>query len=75
MNIDDLILSNYINEEELLPILQSFEENHYDYLKLINIGNEHKKEAFIKTKSDAPYRTSTIFSVWKKDVLLDILKV
>lgn len=74
MHIDDLIFTQKIEQEKIWQLVAQWIENDINYLKLLHVIKSSQSETFIPYDTYAPYRSSTVFSVWKKEVLLHILQ-
>ena len=74
MNIDDLILNAKIDRAVIWKYFDTFQKDKLNYLKLLNISGQKDEGKLIEMSEKAPYRTSTIFSLWNKQTLIDILK-
>jgi hypothetical protein len=74
MWIDDLILLNDFNWNDIQRKIQWFFEQKSDYMRLnpTPIGVD-KTKSFSKIAVNDYYRSSTVFSIWRKEVLERIL--
>lgn len=72
---DDLFIINKIDSKNMDEMMQLFQEREMNYLRLNPFppptGKKYKKVGVVR-KGEL-YRSSAVFSVWKKAVLLDIL--
>ena len=74
LNIDDLILYHPINHSEVMKIISPFIIEKGDYLRLNPTPPGQGGKVTSKIPTGAPYRTSTQFSLWRKDVLQTLLR-
>ncbi len=73
--IEDLFLYNHVKTEKVLKIFNWISESGADYVRMNPLTKPDKpynKLVGIVSKGTV-YRTSTVMSVWKKDVLLGLL--
>src|SRR5216683_775040 len=75
LNIDDLIICDRVDHDRLSAVVREFISGHGNYLRL----NPTPKGVDIGGAMDVVpvgdiYRASTIFSIWRKDVLKSILR-
>lgn len=76
--IDDLFLSKDIDHDRVIALMQRCVDSSWNYLRL-NPTPGAESSNFIdedvgNIKEGDWYRSSTVFSLWKKSVLLDILQ-
>lgn len=73
--IDDLILTAPVNTKLFENIISSFVNEDGNYLRLSNVpkSNHDYNEFYGLIGSDSLYRTSTVMSIWKKEVLDELL--
>jgi len=76
--IDDLFISKNIDHNKVIALMQRCVDNSWNYLRL-NPTPGAEKCNYIdgevgNIKAGDWYRASTVFSLWKKSVLLDILQ-
>lgn len=75
--IDDLFFINIVDNKKVLFYLELFQRKNMDYFRFNptpppNVKTEIDKVGIIKPGSY--YRSSTVLSLWKKSVLVDVLK-
>ena len=73
--IDDLIPTSIVDAEVFKNMLRSFAEEKGNCLRLNNVPKYNKtfNDLFGLVDKDAIYRTSTVMSIWNKEVLMDLL--
>jgi hypothetical protein len=73
--IDDLILTSFVDTKLFENILNTFIFENGNYLRLNNVpkSNKNYNNYYGLIDSKALYRTSTVMSIWNKDVLKDLL--
>ena len=73
--IDDLILTSEVDTELFKNIVSSFISEKGNYLRLNNVPNSNKyyNNFFGLVDEKALYRTSTVMSIWDREVLNDLL--
>jgi hypothetical protein len=74
--LEDLFLTDYVNTKAVLEIIDWSIETNVNYLRL---NPSPKPDIYYNNlvgiiKKGAIYRASTMFSLWKKEVLLDLLR-
>lgn len=73
--IDDLIISKKISNNFFCKISKWIDINEPDYLRLINSFKPLKFDELVgKIPIKSAYKTSTMPAIWKKSVLLELLK-
>jgi len=75
LNIDDLILSAAVDHEAVMAVVSQFVESGGNYLRLNPTphGNAALDDVGLVPPGDI-YRSSTVFSLWRKEVLISILR-
>lgn len=75
--LEDAPLKDFISNEEITNVLFYFQEIEMNYLNLkstpLPSSKYQTKTGFRKIPKDMPYRTSFAPSIWKKDVLINLL--
>lgn len=73
--IDDLILTSEVDTELFKNIVSSFISEKGNYLRLNNVpsSNKYYNNFFGLVDEKALYRTSTVMSIWDREVLNDLL--
>jgi len=72
--IDDLILMAEIDWSDIFREIRWFTEEKGNYLRLNPTpAGQNPKEAFSSVSPSDYYRTSTVFSIWKKSALQELL--
>ena len=73
--IDDLILTSVVDAKLFKNILSSFTDEKGNCLRLNNVpkSNKNYNSFFGLVDKEALYRTSTVMSIWNKEVLNDLL--
>lgn len=75
MLIEDLFIVEKVNSINILSLVKNIYKNNYNYLRL----NPYPKpdisvnQSIGSIKKGSAYRTSTPFSFWKKEILMDLL--
>ncbi|GAB3520298.1 hypothetical protein GCM10027342_14640 [Photobacterium alginatilyticum] len=74
--IDDAFLKEEVNHQDFLELYNRFLDSNMDYLRLKNspLPDIKVDELVGQISPGSLYRTALFPSVWKKDVLIDILK-
>lgn len=75
--LDDLFLRESVNTKEVLEVFRWVVESDINYVRMNPMRNKPDKplnESIGILSKGVIYRTSTVVSVWKKNVLLDLLK-
>jgi len=76
--LDDLFLRESVNTKEVLEVFSWAVETDVNYIRMNPMRNKPDKslnKSIGILSKGVIYRTSTVVSVWKKDVLLDLLKL
>lgn len=73
--IDDLILNKCVDSDDVEFVIENFIKENGNCLKLINKPkpNSFYNNLYGKVNPRNPYRTTTVFTVWKIDLLKSIL--
>ncbi len=73
--LDDLIITKSLGAEKLGFLVDQFVDNNMNYFRLNPTPGPDKKinKYFGSVIGSAAYRTSTVFSIWKKEVLKSLL--
>jgi len=73
--LDDVFLNNYVSQEYIEKDINWFLLNDIDYLRLRNDGFKlnRNKDKYECISNDDPYRNSIFCTLWKKNVLQDVL--
>jgi hypothetical protein len=76
MVIDDLFFTGPVNTERLMVVCDEFIKVQGNYLRLNPTvkADMPYNEHFGLVSKGSYYRTSTVFSLWKKNILMDLLK-
>ena len=76
LTFDDLFLTARVNNHLIKNLVRHAIDNKFNYLQFYrSISKGRRSNEFIFKKSNQTrYKNSTIWSLWKKDVLLDILR-
>jgi hypothetical protein len=74
--IDDLILCESVDNDEFMKILRKFLEVNGSYLRFNPVPKHdfYYNEYFGESSINAIYRTSTVMTIWRKDILLNLLR-
>jgi hypothetical protein len=74
--IDDLILKDYVKNDELKEVINNFIKNKGNHLKLINKPKPNLpfNNYFGELSPRMPYRSTTVFTVWRIDLLIGALR-
>ncbi len=73
--MDDLLITNKISNDYFFKIKNWIDNNKPEYLKLNNSNKPEKFDDLIgKIPKKSSYKTSTMPSVWKKEILKKLLK-
>ena len=74
--IDDLILCETVDNDKFIKILRKFLEVNGSYLRFNPVPKHdfYFNEYFGETSKNAIYRTSTVMTIWRKDILLNLLR-
>jgi hypothetical protein len=74
--LEDLLLCEPVRMELLMPVLSWFWEQRGNYLRLVcrTPADKSVNEFLGEISPGSIYRTSTVMSIWKKDVLARLLK-
>ncbi|MEI6881431.1 MAG: hypothetical protein WCK82_08890 [Bacteroidota bacterium] len=74
--IDDLILYESVNNDKFIKILRNFLEVNGSYLRFNPVPKYDfsYNEYFGETSKNAIYRTSTVMTIWRKDILFSLLR-
>ena len=76
LTFDDLFLTAKIDNNQIKSIIEYSIDKDFNYVQLYRSISKGRREGFLFKKSrETKYRNSTIWSLWKKDVLLNLLKV
>ena len=76
LTFDDLFLTAKVDNTKIEELMFHAIENDFNYLQFyrsISLGKRIRKDLF-KKNSATKYRNSTVWSFWKKEVLLDLLE-
>lgn len=73
IHIDDLIFDKKIDSNFIKSCIDSFIHKNWNYLKLLNMWKK-SKELLLPYANKDMGRASTVFSLWKKSVLISTLK-
>ena len=76
LTFDDLFLTAKIDNNQIKSIIEYSIDKDFNYVQLYRSISKGKREGLLFKKSrETKYRNSTIWSLWKKDVLLNLLKI
>ncbi len=75
LHIDDLIFCSNVNSKYVEKYVDTAVSQNFNYLQFINYDWWKYEHNLLEKKVNEPYRTSTIFSLRKKDILLNLLRV
>jgi len=76
LTFDDLFLTAKVDNTKIEELMFHAIENEFNYLQFyrsISFGKRIRKDLFKKNRA-TKYRNSTVWSFWKKEVLLDLLE-
>lgn len=73
---DDLLISKPVNSSYLISLIEKCILNNWNYLRIHNSpkGNVFYDESITKISPDSQYRTSVVSAVFKKKILIDLLR-
>lgn len=75
LHIDDLIITDYVDTFQTNRLISEFMNSNGNYLRLNPTPKGTFQMGFISNVLPGDlYRSSTVFSIWKKEVLVDILR-
>lgn len=76
--LDDLFLRSNVIDEDVVPLIQQAVDGNWDYLRLNPTPPPPRQNpnssAIGRIPSGDLYRASTVLAVWKKTVLVDVLR-
>ncbi len=75
LTFDDLFLSRKIETKDISSLIEYVIDNDVDYFQLYSSNSQHTKitDKIVSKDKNSKYRNATVWSLWKKEVLLDLL--
>lgn len=75
LTFDDLFLTAKVDNDKINSLIEYSVDKGFNYVQLYrSISKGRRKGVLFKKSRETKYRNSTIWSLWKKEVLLNLLK-
>ncbi len=75
LTFDDLFLSIKIDTQDITSLINYAIDNDVNYFQLYSSNSQYTKvtDKIVSKNKNSKYRNATVWSLWKKEVLLDLL--
>jgi len=75
LTFDDLFLSTKIDTQDIVSLIDYAIDNDINYFQLYSSNSQYTKitDKIVSKNKNSNYRNATVWSLWKKEVLLDLL--
>jgi len=75
LTFDDLFLANKIDTQDIASLIDYAIDNDINYFQLYSSNSKYTKitDIIVSKNKNSNYRNATVWSLWKKEILLDLL--